>query len=154
MALRRFVRAFRGEEEVTAQLTVGKLWDRLLGEFLGRWTELNRQDLPPAEIEAEMESFLDDLSEKPIQDLARTSSTVAYNEGRKAELLTALDTGKATFVVRSEVLDTNTCRPCEALDGAVFEIGTPEFREYQPPAKCDGRDRCRGFYVPIAEGAV
>ena len=154
MALRRHVEAFRQETRVLASLSVGQLWDRLLNEFLQRKAELDRQGLPTAEVEREMAAFLDGLSDRPIEDLARTTSGVAYNEGREAELLTANEQGKASFVVRSEILDRNTCEPCSRLDGSVFEIGSADFHKFQPPAECLGRDRCRGFYVPIANDLV
>jgi len=74
---------------------------------------------------------------------------VAYNQGRAAEIKTAKEEGKARFVLRSEILDENTCSECMKWDGAIFEVGTPAFDEYMPPAQCLGGDRCRGFYVAI-----
>jgi hypothetical protein len=91
------------------------------------------------------------LSDKPMENLARTSSTVAYNQGRQGSLLGAMEAETAQFVVRSEVLDQNTCVECAAIDGAIFEIGTSDFQEFMPPAKCLGGDRCRGFYIPLTE---
>ena len=56
--------------------------------------------------------------------------------------------------MRSEVLDEATCATCADLDGMVFEVGTSDFDRYMPPAMCEGGDRCRGFYVVIAEGGA
>jgi hypothetical protein len=56
--------------------------------------------------------------------------------------------------LRSEILDSNTCEACANLDSAVFEVGTPDFHTYMPPAQCLGGDRCRGFYVAISGRAA
>ena len=100
-----------------------------------------------------MRAFMDGLSERPLTDLSRTSSGVSYNQGRNVEIKDAADSGDVQFVVRSEVLDTHTCRSCSFLDGEVFEVGTPDYERYMPPAECEGGDRCRGFYVAISGGA-
>jgi hypothetical protein len=147
--LDRHVRAFEEQAEVLATMDIGQMWDRMLGEFLGEWERLNRQGLPDAELERELRAFMDGLSDKPTADLARKSSSVAYNQGRSASTLGAAEQGSAQFAVRSEVLDTNTCDECAALDGLVVEIGTPSYYEFLPPAKCLGGDRCRGFYVAV-----
>ena len=150
MALERHVKVFEESAETLAALDVGKMWDRLLGEFLDRWVQLDRQNLPDDELEAEMQVFMDGLSDKPVEDIARKSSSVAYNEGRRAEILTALDQGEANFAIRSEILDERTCAECARLDQTVVEVGTPQFDQFMPPAFCLGGDRCRGFYVMVA----
>lgn len=131
--------------EVLATMDVGKMWDRLRGEFLGEWERLQRQGLPDDEIARALDAFMSNLSDTPEKDLARQSSTVAHNQGRGASMVGAA----AEFAVRSEVLDTNTCRTCDSLDGMVVEVGTAEFHEFMPPAKCEGGDRCRGFYIAM-----
>ena len=134
---------------LVAGVNVGQLWDRMRGEYLARWEQLNRQGLSVDEIDKELRLFMGKLSGKPIEDLARKSSAVAYNLGRSAAILTAFDDGEVEFVVRSEVLDENTCPPCADLDSETFDVGTPEFEEFMPPAKCDGGGRCRGYYIPF-----
>ena len=52
---------------------------------------------------------------------------------------------------RSEILDIKTCAVCVNLDSMVVAVGSPDFNEFMPPAKCLGQDRCRGFYVPVSE---
>ena len=150
MPLERHIEAFAEEVNILATLDVGTMWDRMLGEFLGEWGRLERQGLSEEEMEREMRAFMDGLSDKPVTDLARKSSSVAYNQGRAAEILTAGVEGRTEFVVRSEILDTATCEVCARLDGSVFEVDSPDFHEFLPPAKCLGGDRCRGFYVAVA----
>ena len=149
MALDIHTAAFADEIHTLATLDIGEMWDRQLGEFLGEWTRVNRQNLPADEMEKHLLSFMEDLSGKPTEDLARKSSTVAYNQGRNAEIKTAHAEGEVQYVVRSEILDEATCSECAKWDGAIFEVGTPEFDQYAPPAQCLGGDRCRGFYVAV-----
>jgi hypothetical protein len=151
MAVGRHIRAMDEAIEMVATVDIGTMWDRMLGEFLNEWARLERTGIAPAEMEREMAAFLEGLSDKPVEDLARKSAGVSYNEGRSAEILTRHDVGEVNFVVRSEILDAATCDVCATLDANVFEVGTPEYYEYMPPAKCLGGDRCRGFYVAFRE---
>jgi len=149
VALEVHTAAFADEIQTLATLDIGQMWDRHLGEFLGEWTRVNRQNLPAAETEKHLLSFMEGLSDKPTEDLARKSSTVAYNQGRNAEIKTLHTEGAVEFVVRSEILDQATCSECAKWDGAIFEVDTPSFYQYAPPAQCLGGDRCRGFYVAV-----
>lgn len=144
-----FARVLDGQMSLLTSSSIDQMWERAKAEFFGEWEALTRQGLDQAEIARRLESFMDDLSLKPIDDLARQSSTVAYNQGRGASQLTAEAEGEAEFVVRSEILDTATCDPCALLDGEIFGIGTSEYFANMPPAQCDGGARCRGFYVAI-----
>ena len=137
------------QADLVAGMNVGRIWDRVLGEFLGEWDRLNRQQLTLPELQLQLSAFMDNLSEAPLRDVARTSSAVAYNQGRNVGILEAQASELVEFVVRSEVLDTGTCRPCGLLDGEAFEVGTSEYFANMPPAQCDGGDRCRGFYIPV-----
>jgi hypothetical protein len=134
------------------EIAIGKEWDRLMGEALGEWTRLSRQGLSDDDILGQLQAHLEGLSEKPEQDIARTSSSVSYNQGRSVEIKNAADMGQVAMVVRSELLDDNTCEQCARLDGATFEVNSDEYQMYMPPAFCEGGDRCRGFYVPITGG--
>jgi hypothetical protein len=147
--MRRRITALEDQVEVLSSLNVGRIWDRMLSEFLGEWERQNRARVEGTELESALQAFMDGLSDAKTADTARQTATVAYNQGRDAGLQSAKDTGAARYVVRSEVLDTNTCRPCSMLDGEVFEIGDPEYYANMPPAQCDGGDRCRGFYIPV-----
>jgi hypothetical protein len=154
MPLERHIVTFDGQVEVLATMDVGQMWDRMLGEYLGHWTQLERQGLSAAEMDAEMRAFMQGLSDKPLERLARQSAGVAYNQGRSAEILSAAEDRGVQFVVRSEILDINTCPTCEnfANSPPVVEVGTPEYDQYMPPSYCDGGLQCRGFYVAVAGG--
>jgi hypothetical protein len=78
--------------------------------------------------------------------MARASTSQVFNSGRNVSIL-ELAPQLQPDAIRVEVLDTNTCEPCRALDGQRFPIGSAEYLENQPPRQCDGGVRCRGFYV-------
>jgi hypothetical protein len=152
MPIKRYVQQLDDEVRLVAAMDLNQMWDRVLGEMLDAFVRFDRQGLSDTEMESEMQGFLDGLSEKPTEDLARKSAGVSYNQGRSAEILTAADAGDVQFVVRSEILDSNTCATCETLDGFVLEVGTSDYDRWLPPAGCEGGDRCRGFYVALHEG--
>lgn len=144
---------FMEEAHTIATLDVGEMWNRLLGEFLGEWDSQRRAGADGEDLNRHMQEFMDKLSDKPVEDMARQSSTVAYNQGRGAALQTAKKAERIRYVVRSEVLDQATCQACATLDGAIVEVGGPEYERYMPPARCLGGARCRGFYVALPEAA-
>jgi SPP1 gp7 family putative phage head morphogenesis protein len=92
-----------------------------------------------------------DLSDQPIRRASRGAASEAYNLGRNVVIQSR--EGEIVEVVRSEVLDRNTCPPCHDLDGRVFRVDSPEYLENMPPAGCDGREYCRGFYIPRRRAA-
>jgi hypothetical protein len=138
--------------ESAVTVSVDKVWNRILGEFLGEYERLSRQGLSDEELYRRLDAFINNLSERPIEDWARQTATVANNQGRDIVSRTAAVAEMAQYVVRSEVLDENTCANCRMLDGSVYEIGTPAYAENMPPAKCEGGDRCRGLYIVATEG--
>jgi len=144
--------AFGEQAEVLASMDVGVMWDRLKGEFLGEYARLQRQGLGDAEFDRALDSFMGNLSTKPVEDLARKSSSVAYNQGRSAEIVSQARDEVVQFVVYSSVLEAGTtCEACWALDSKVIEVGTPEYDRNQPGLQCYGGDRCRCFYIPVTE---
>jgi hypothetical protein len=153
VALRKSARAaaFQDEVELVATLDLGAMWNRLMNEFLAEWDRQRRAGLEGDALDRQLQEFMDALSDKPVAAMARESATVAYNEGRDVALRVAKDRGLVEYVVRSEVLDQATCENCAALDGTVFEVGSDEYEMFQPPARCLGGDRCRGFFVPVPQ---
>lgn len=152
MPLERHIEVFEERAAITGGLHIGRLWERLRGEFLDEFERLDRQGIVGDELGQRLEAFLEGLSRKPETDLARMGSSVSYNQGRNVAILDAVEKGMAQFVVRSEVLDTNTCPECESLDGEAFDVNTPDYERHMPPAFCLGGDRCRGFYILIDGG--
>lgn len=89
--------------------------------------------------------------EDPLAELRaalRRSAPLAanriYGMGRMDEIRSQHYRGMIEIVVRSAVLDANTCEQCEAADGETFR---PETAPPLPDPECDGADRCRCQYI-------
>jgi hypothetical protein len=136
--------------EMAAVSALEDVWSRLMGETIGQYAAMQRQGLSQDEIARRIAALLPALSTKPDEAVSRNVSTVGLGEGRASALRQEAKGGGVEFAVRSAVLDPNTCPPCAALDLKVVEIGSDDFRDLKPPAKCDGRERCRCFYVGLA----
>ena len=99
---------------------------------------------------ASLEASLTKLSDREIRRTAGSSVTTALNLGRQAAAVKHAD--KIEHAIFSSVLDTESCSPCEELDGVELELNDPRFEDYRPPySGCDGRGRCRCVYVYVSK---
>lgn len=147
------------EARVTAEISIDGLWSRLVGEAVGEFNRLTREQVPDEELMRRLESFLQGLSERPVDDAARRVTNTAYTDGRDVALKLAASEGVARWAVRSALLDTATCANCGpikdgGLDGTIVEIGSPEYDQLEPPAYCLGDENCRCIYVALDQGLV
>jgi len=141
----------RDAYRVGVEIDLSELAVRLKTEAMRLISELSRQGYSGQDLADRVSAGLMDLSDRPIQDAARGASSESFNLGRN---LGAQDSAaEITQVIRTEVLDGNTCPPCARLDGEIRQMNTPEYFADMPPNHCDGRDQCRGFYMYIAGGA-
>jgi Protein of unknown function (DUF935) len=94
---------------------------------------------------AHLESFSDAWL---LEQLGGALST-AQNSGR----FDALAAAPAARLYSSEVLDRNTCEPCEEIDGTEFSSESAAMLAYGsgPYVECLGRLRCRGIVVATWE---
>jgi len=97
---------------------------------------LNRTDLVLAAV---------DTAQRALRNSVLDLVGETLNWGRAQGVLTL--PRPPVFAMRSEIMDTATCTACDSLDGAILQIGSPEFVLYMPPAGCFGGGRCRGVYV-------
>lgn len=148
----KFLDLFEEEVDIVSTFDVSSLWAKMVDEYLAEVMEFSRTEPTPDELANHMQEYMDALSDKPIDQLATESTTVAYNEGRSAAILTGAELGEFKYVIRSEILDSNTCDWCESIDNEVFEIDTDEYYANMPPADCEGGARCRGIYVIVPAG--
>lgn len=135
---------------VGVEIDVSELAGRLQREAMRLINDLSQQGLSGDELADRVRAGLMDLSDRPVQDAARGAASESFNLGRN---LGAQDAKAPLRVVRSEILDQNTCPPCEVLDGTEYEINSEEYFRFMPPNQCDGREQCRGFYIYLTEGA-
>lgn len=130
---------------VRAEIDLDSFYQRLLNETRRQMADLGQQGLTGEALAERLELALNNLSDTPIEQMGRASTSEAFNLGRN---LAAQEQAPAIQeAVRSEVLDENTCDPCRLLDGTVVQMNSPEYFEFMPPNLCSGREQCRGFYL-------
>lgn len=72
-------------------------------------------------------------------------TTKAFSLGREEA---ARQLGGVTSIEYSAILDSNTCSPCAAADGATAAFDSPEHDAMLPPNRdCAGGDNCRCFLI-------
>lgn len=139
------------QAQVLSALDVTNLVARLQSQTVAEYHRLVAQNASPSEVAAGLESYLASISDREIAAMARTATSLAFNQGRNVAILEhRAQLGENA--VRVELEDENTCEPCSELDGKQFTIGSPEYFANQPPAHCLGKLRCRGFMVVQAKG--
>lgn len=124
---------------------------RVGNEAMRLWNDLRQQGVSGKELGDRILAGVMNLSDEPVNDAARGANTESFNLGRN---LGAQDhAGAIAKVVRTEILDKNTCDYCEEVDGTVVEMNSDEYFQKMPPNGCAGRDLCRGFYLYLTEAA-
>ena len=96
---------------------------------------------------SEIDQFLKTLKDQVAKDQIGSAMSAAQQAGRYAVLSVA---PQATYIA-SEVLDTNTCSPCSAVDGKTFSSLEDAEQTYPGGAyeDCQGGGRCRGTYYAV-----
>lgn len=80
-----------------------------------------------------------------LENIVRTESTAAYNQGRLIEARGKDIVSRMRGMEYSAILDSRTTPVCESLDGKIFEIGDPNLDRLKPP----NHFQCRSILVPI-----
>ena len=106
---------------------------------------------PGDDAAADVTVTLEGLSTAPLANQLEAAMTSAQNEGRTAAFAQANedpDTPDAVYVA-TEILDANTCPPCEEIDGTEFASLDEATGAYANGGyvDCEGGLRCRGTYI-------
>jgi hypothetical protein len=141
------------QSEVLVQLDVTGLVTRLQQQATQQYNLLLGQGLQPEQVADGLQSYFGSLSDRQIRDMGRNSTAVAFNLGRNVTIQELKDDLEPN-AIRTEVLDENTCPPCERLHGFTTEINSPAYFAKSPPAYCDGQRRCRGFWLVFPKVAT
>lgn len=99
-------------------------------------------------VAAVVRQHLDALSSSFVREVLAAALTVAQNMGRAVTMAAAPPAG----YYASEVLDTNTCAPCRAINGRHLGDHVDSVYQDYPTGgyvDCLGRDRCRGVVVAV-----
>jgi hypothetical protein len=91
------------------------------------------------------------LAVSTLERIAAEATSTVVNEGRQSVIeevvrRTAVENPRIT-VVRSAVMDQNTCGECNRLDGARYVYGSEVYFQDMPPAWCEGDKMCRCVYI-------
>lgn len=103
--------------------------------------------LTTGEVAAQVKTYLDGLTDSYLADQFGGALSAAQNAGR----LAAMDENQASRYYASELLDTNTCDPCEQVDGTEYETADAAASDYPAGGyrECAGGPRCRGTVVAV-----
>jgi hypothetical protein len=77
-----------------------------------------RRSTPADVADAGRDDYLDELSDAYLADQLGGALSAAQNAGR----LAAMGHNQASRFYASELLDTNTCTPCEEIDGTEYDV--------------------------------
>ena len=109
--------------------------------------QLSGGAIDPADVSSQVGDYLNALSDAYLRDQLGGALSAAMNAGR----LAAMDTvGTGTYYA-SELLDTNTCPPCEDVDGTEYATAEEAAADYPAGGyrDCQGGPRCRGTVVKV-----
>jgi hypothetical protein len=96
-----------------------------------------------------IDEFLSGLSETSLSDQLGAAMTAAENAGRIAVLEAAPESAGSATYSASEILDKNTCVPCQDIDGTDF-VDLADAESNYPTGgfiECEGGMRCRGTVI-------
>lgn len=134
----------------SAKVSAQSAADKLLSSALAESLRLKRAGWEDDEVEDALKIHLGELSDSWISRLATMAVNEAFSMGRGAAAQELADQiGTATYTA---ILDENVCKPCEALDGEEFDIGSDEYEANMPPyVDCEGGDQCRCVYLYVLD---
>jgi hypothetical protein len=92
-------------------------------------------------------NYLRGLRRRYFEDQLGGAVTSAQNAAR----VQAMDDAPPERIYASEILDTNTCKPCRVIDGREYSNLAAALRDYPTGGfrACQGRHRCRGTLVAV-----
>lgn len=104
----------------------------------------------PAELATELVSHLQGLKHAWTKDQLAGAVQASQNVGRFTVWEGVPEEHPVTWYA-SELLDSNTCDPCAAIDGREYESLEEAMRDYPSGGftDCDGGPRCRGTVVAV-----
>lgn len=99
-----------------------------------------------ADVADSVDAFLGTLSDQSLRLQVAAALTAAQNAARISVLDAAAAAGNPAVLVATEVLDANTCAPCQDIDGTEFGSMTEAEAAYPNGgySDCLGMERCRG----------
>lgn len=145
-------------DDITERLSVrasatADLLARSISETAGRRAiQITGGALTPAEVAEAVATHLKSLSDNYLAEQLGGAVTAAQNDGRKA----AFRESPPEHLYASELLDTNTCASCAAIDGTEYQTLLDSEQDYPTGGfiDCHGGPRCRGTLVGVYDEAA
>jgi len=131
--------------KVRVTIDLSRIGNRLQNEALRLTTDYQQRGLTGKVLADAVAGDLESLFALDIERAGREATHEAFALGRNLEA--QANAPRIGMVVRSEILDQNTCDPCMGLDGRTVAFNSPDYFELMPPNFCDGREQCRGVYL-------
>ncbi len=104
--------------------------------------------LSPIEVADAVREHLRNLTGTYEKDMLGGAIQASVNAGRRLVFTRDAEPGE---IHASELLDTNTCSPCIAIDGRQYASMEEADRDYPTGhfKDCQGRERCRGMLIKV-----
>jgi len=131
---------------VRATIDLSEFGNRLQNETARLIADYSQQGLTGEALADAVIGDLESMFDAGFERAGREATHEAFSLGRNLEA--QAQAPKIGDVVRSEILDSATCAPCETkYDGLVVQMNTPDYFTFMPPNGCEGREQCRGIYI-------
>jgi phage gp29-like protein len=132
---------------VVAAALASSLADGSARKALQAWTPT----ASPNDVTSAVGLWMDSLTDASLRDQLGGGLSLAQGAGRGATLMAASDAGLNATYYASEILDANTCDPCQAEDGQAFGSLDEADATYGSGGfvDCEGGLRCRGIVVAV-----
>lgn len=135
-----------------AQATTGMLATIVVGSGVGEALRRWMQGAVADEVAEGVREHLDSLTDAAPRRYLGSALSRAQHDGR----VRTMAAGPEAALYADEVLDTNTCGPCRAVNRKWIGNSSDAMRLRTYPTSgyvdCEGRDRCRGQVVAVWRG--
>lgn len=129
--------------KLIAQATVTDLNNWINGRAAGAAVDLSKDGLDGDDLETGVSDALLGASDGAIDRAASEAGRQAVAGGRMRAFQSHSD--ELQRIVRREVMDGNTCEPCQAGDGREWDSWDEV--DWHPGDDCEGGDACRGDLI-------